>query len=136
MAKSSAKKLFKKNVDTLRTHVISSLAVNLAYVIIRILMTGLTISNELMFIIVNLVSVLLYIYFRALSKPSYDGTGQLVDAGEELNGNNVTAYLFDIVYIGWFATLGSLISGYFWYIYIGIYPIIPINDSNSCICSV
>jgi hypothetical protein len=56
-------------------------------------------------------------YLSFISRPSFDQAGTLVDAGVELNGNNLSSYIFDIVYIGWAVTLLDLLTTYAWYIY-------------------
>ena len=45
---------------------------------------------------INAVFGVLYFYLTSLAKPSFDSRGNIEDAGQELNGENLTAYMFDI----------------------------------------
>ena len=122
MANASAKKIVKQNAIKLVNLRSYAFIVNLIYIVIRFLFYSglhLSMSSWIMFTLVNIVFLGCFVYLSNLAHPSFDSGGNLTGSGEDLNGNNLTAYVFDIIYIGWFATLGSLISSNVWYIYLG-----------------
>ncbi len=96
MAKSSAKKIFQKNtqrLSELRLFTVVSLALHFA---LRLVFVGGVLDAIWSVVGINAVFAVLYLYLTSLAKPCFDSRGNIEDAGEELNGDNLTAYMFDI----------------------------------------
>ncbi|KAI0003032.1 hypothetical protein BJV74DRAFT_566751 [Russula compacta] len=67
------------------------------------------------------LSQFLYRHLKRLGKPRRDSTGNLVSSGDDLNQPGITEWTFDVLYISWFAQIGSAILGeWFWWIYLMI----------------
>ncbi|KAJ3155858.1 hypothetical protein HDU89_005416 [Geranomyces variabilis] len=72
---------------------------------------------------VNGVFVWLYRSLSSSAAATIGAGGTVEDAGFDLSGEGLVAYMFDIIYIGWFVLLTTaFISSKFWWTYI----IIPI----------
>ena len=96
MAKSSAKKTFQKNTQRLSELRLFTLLSVALHFIIRLLFVGAVFEQIWSVVAINSVFGVLYFYLTSLAKPSFDSRGNIDDAGQELNGENLTAYMFDI----------------------------------------
>lgn len=58
--------------------------------------------------------------------PSYDSTGGLIDAGQDLSQEGgLMSYYFDVIYVTWFVHLTSaFISDKFWWCYLVVRPLL------------
>ncbi|KAJ3177895.1 hypothetical protein HDU87_004177 [Geranomyces variabilis] len=82
-----------------------------------------TITEMLGCAFVNGVFLWLYRSLSSSAAATIGAGGTVEDAGFNLSGEGLVAYMFDIIYIGWFVLLTTaFISSKFWWTYI----IIPI----------
>ncbi|KAI0307378.1 hypothetical protein B0F90DRAFT_1665592 [Multifurca ochricompacta] len=64
------------------------------------------------------LSHFLYQHLKKIGTPRRDSTGNLTSPGSDLNQPGMTEWMFDVLYISWFAQIGSAILGeWFWWIY-------------------
>ncbi|KAJ3068848.1 hypothetical protein HK102_007054, partial [Quaeritorhiza haematococci] len=130
MAKGSARKIHERNLihlSNLRTY---TLAINTFHILIRLITWSFTFYNGLGFAAINAVFLGIYVSLNRMATPTFVGDGigagmgggKVEDAGVDLGGGGLVDYYFDVVYIGWFVTIATLVSDYFWY----TYAVIPI----------
>lgn len=62
----------------------------------------------------------LYDQIRRMAIPSYDESGDLLDGGYDLSMGGLCGYLHDIIYVTAFVQSTSIISDYFWWLYLSI----------------
>ncbi|KAI0040697.1 DUF788-domain-containing protein [Auriscalpium vulgare] len=63
----------------------------------------------------------LYRQLVKMGTPRRDATGTLVSSGDDLNQPGMTEWFFDVLYVSWFAQVGSSVLGeWFWWIYAAI----------------
>lgn len=55
-----------------------------------------------------------------MAKPTYDGNGELIDGGFNMNEGGLCGYIHDILYITAFVQLTSIMSDKFWFVYLVI----------------
>ncbi|KAI9105936.1 hypothetical protein DFS34DRAFT_36889 [Phlyctochytrium arcticum] len=123
MAKSSAKKIYAENTKILANVVKIHFAVLSVYAVYRMLYLWSSFSTWHMIAvgILNGIFGWLYRYLRDSAAASFDGVGQVVDAGTDLSAEGLVAYAFDVIYIGWFVLISTaFISDKFWWISISI----------------
>eukprot|EP00475_Leptophrys_vorax_P013389 TRINITY_DN19785_c0_g1_i1.p1 TRINITY_DN19785_c0_g1~~TRINITY_DN19785_c0_g1_i1.p1 ORF type:complete len:174 (+),score=20.94 TRINITY_DN19785_c0_g1_i1:94-615(+) len=56
----------------------------------------------------------------SLAEPSFDDAGGLLDGGADLSMGGMCAYLHDIIYITAFVQVASILSDWFWLVYLVI----------------
>ncbi|KAJ3012674.1 hypothetical protein HKX48_006162 [Thoreauomyces humboldtii] len=124
-AKGSAKKIAEKNTVALSNLLKIHVAVSLLHASYRIFYhwSTFTFSQWIGAVFVNGLFLFLYRALSASAKITYAANGTVEDAGEDLGGEGLVAYMFDVIYVGWFVLLTTaFISNKFWWTYI----IIPI----------
>ena len=55
-----------------------------------------------------------------LTEPTYAGNGEIEDGGANLSLGGVTGYYHDLIYLAVFVQLTSLISKYFWLVFLSV----------------
>lgn len=55
---------------------------------------------------------------RSGTEPTYTERGEIEDGGADLSLGGLTGYYHDLIYISIFVQLASLISGYFWLVFL------------------
>ncbi|KAI9466792.1 hypothetical protein BJY52DRAFT_1234373 [Lactarius psammicola] len=125
MANASAKRIASQNEAAINNMLYGQLLCNLVPTIIRILLRGQTLRDSkkaVLFYFLSLaLSQFLYQHLKKLGTPRRDSTGNLVSPGDDLNQPGMTEWMFDILYISWFAQVGAAIFGeWFWWIYLVI----------------
>ncbi|KAH9077403.1 hypothetical protein EDB83DRAFT_2504589 [Lactarius deliciosus] len=106
MANASAKRIASQNEAAIKNMLYGQLLCNLVPTIIRILLRGQTLRDSKK---------------AKLGTPRRDSTGNLVSSGEDLNQPGMTEWMFDILYISWFAQVGTAILGeWLWWTYLVI----------------
>ncbi|TPX62295.1 hypothetical protein PhCBS80983_g00535 [Powellomyces hirtus] len=119
-AKGSAKKIYEKNTQALgnlRKYHAGIMAVYAAWRIIYH-WNSFTLSQMIGCGVVNGIFVWLYRSLSA-SATATIANGTVEDAGFDLSGEGLVAYMFDVIYIGWFVLITTaFISSKFWWTYI------------------
>ncbi|KAJ3300531.1 hypothetical protein HK104_010473 [Borealophlyctis nickersoniae] len=121
MAKAAARKTFEKNVKTLTDLRKYHLLAVLLHVTFRVVFRwgSFTLWDAVLFVIANVFAIALYSQLHSFAAPSFATSGALEDAGVDLDGPGMVAYMFDIIYITWFALAATCISRVFWWTYAG-----------------
>lgn len=127
MANQAEKKLAQSNQQTLRLLRQIFLAVHAAFLILNWLFAGGVsggwYQNSLgswIYWIGTVGGALILLQLHSMGQPSFskDG-GQLLSGGSvDLSGPGLQQYLFDLLYLTWFATVGGLFTEYAAYIYL------------------
>ncbi|KAI8920896.1 hypothetical protein DFJ77DRAFT_506523 [Powellomyces hirtus] len=120
MAKGSAKKIYEKNTQALGNLRKYHAAIVAVYAAWRIIYhwNSFTLSQMIGCGVVNGIFVWLYRSLSA-SATATIANGTVEDAGFDLSGEGLVAYMFDVIYIGWFVLLTTaFISSKFWWTYI------------------
>ncbi|KAI9428682.1 hypothetical protein H4582DRAFT_2107612 [Lactarius indigo] len=125
MANASAKRIASQNEGAIKNMLYGQLLCNLIPMIIRILFRGQTLRDSKKAVIFYSLSLalsqFLYQHLKKLGTPRRDSTGNLVSSGEDLNQPGMTEWMFDILYIAWFAQVGTAVFGeWLWWIYLVI----------------
>lgn len=68
----------------------------------------------------SLVSVLCYRGIAAMARPAYGPNGELVDGGADLSLGGTLEYLHDVLYVTAFVHTMTLVSDWFWMVYLVI----------------
>ncbi|KAF8268283.1 putative opsin [Lactarius quietus] len=125
MANASAKRIASQNEAAIKNMLYGQLLCNLVPAIIRILLRGQSFRDSkkaIVFYFLSLaLSQFLYQHLKKLGTPRRDSKDTLVSSGDDLNQPGMTEWMFDILYISWFAQVGASIVGeWFWWIYLVI----------------
>ncbi|KAJ2776773.1 hypothetical protein GGI15_004740 [Coemansia interrupta] len=122
MAKQSAKRIAQENAARLALMSKLLVGVNGFYLVIRLFFQYSTLGwgETLMYLVTLLIELLLYRSLYMTSRPRYDTTGALVDAGTDLSQPGLVSYMFDYIYISWFVHLLSLVTRWAWMVYLAI----------------
>ncbi|KAH9978014.1 DUF788-domain-containing protein [Lactifluus volemus] len=125
MANASAKRIASQNEAAIKNMLYGHVLSNLLPLLIRILFQWQDFQpskKAITFYCLTLaLSQFLYQYLKKTGTPKRDPTGNLVSPGDDLNHPGMTEWIFDILYISWFAQVGSAILGeWFWWIYLAI----------------
>ncbi|TPX64448.1 hypothetical protein SpCBS45565_g05863 [Spizellomyces sp. 'palustris'] len=121
MAKGSAKKIHEKNTQTLSTVLKTHVGVTVFYILWRVffLWSSLSTWHIIGWALANALFVWLYRSLGASAAPSFGPNGVLEDAGADLSAEGLVAYMFDIIYIGWFVLVATaVISDKLWWTYL------------------
>ncbi|KAG0947809.1 hypothetical protein G6F57_002042 [Rhizopus arrhizus] len=137
MANTSSKKIAASNKQTLQNLRKGFLIVNSVYFLWRIIYhwTSFTFSQSLLYISTAGLTFLFYRVLVSSGTPTYNTNGTLINSGDDLNAEGLTAYMFDIIYVTWFVHITTaFISNKFWLVYLVIpayaaYKIIPMAMS-------
>ncbi|KAI9312813.1 hypothetical protein BX666DRAFT_2030695 [Dichotomocladium elegans] len=80
-----------------------------------------TTSQMILYVLTSGLSIFLYSTLESSGRPRYDATGTLISAGDDMNAEGLTAYMFDIIYVTWFTqVMVAFVSSKFWYTYLVI----------------
>ncbi|KAI0254336.1 hypothetical protein BJV78DRAFT_1274160 [Lactifluus subvellereus] len=125
MANASAKRIASQNEAAIRNMFYGQLLSNLFPLLIRIVFRWQAFRQSKKAIALYCLSLalsqFLYQYLKRSGTPRRDPTGNLVSSGDDLNHPGMTEWIFDILYISWFAQVGSAIFGeWLWWIYVVI----------------
>ncbi|KND02816.1 uncharacterized protein SPPG_01898 [Spizellomyces punctatus DAOM BR117] len=121
MAKGSAKKIHEKNTQTLSNLLKTHAGVTAFYILWRVffLWSSLSKWHIIGWALANGLFVWLYRSLGASATPSFGPNGVIEDAGADLSAEGLVAYMFDIIYIGWFVLVATaVISDKFWWTYL------------------
>ncbi|KAI8337854.1 hypothetical protein BD560DRAFT_412993 [Blakeslea trispora] len=133
MANASSKKIASQNKQTLANLQKGFLTVNVVYFLWRIVYhwSSFSLGQCVLYITTMGLSVLLYRVLISSGSPVYASDGSLIQSGDDLNSEGLTAYMFDIIYVTWFVHITTaFISNKFWYAYLVIpsyaaYKLVP-----------
>eukprot|EP00252_Welwitschia_mirabilis_P013513 TRINITY_DN29718_c0_g1_i1.p1 TRINITY_DN29718_c0_g1~~TRINITY_DN29718_c0_g1_i1.p1 ORF type:complete len:172 (-),score=32.69 TRINITY_DN29718_c0_g1_i1:494-1009(-) len=122
MANQGAKKRRDENVRHMKTLLRLIVISNVIYVFLRILVMHSSFSwkHGIGFLLTSAAYAVPYLQLSSMAAPTYDGSGDLLDGGFDMNTGGICGYLHDVIYITSFVQLGSIISDKFWYIYLVI----------------
>ncbi|KAI0303179.1 DUF788-domain-containing protein [Russula brevipes] len=125
MANASAKRIASQNEAAIKNMLYGHVLGNLLPLLIRVLFQWQTFRQSKKAIVLYSISValsqFLYHHLKKMGTPRRDSTGNLLSPGDDLNQPGMTEWIFDILYISWFAQVGSAILGeWFWWIYVVI----------------
>ena len=59
-------------------------------------------------------------YSNMGAAPTYGAGGEIIDGGADLGQAGFTAYYFDAIYIGIAVQLGSILSDWFWLLFLAV----------------
>ncbi|KAI0269203.1 hypothetical protein BC834DRAFT_865274 [Gloeopeniophorella convolvens] len=138
MANASAKKTASQNEAAIKNLLYGHLLSNILSLLVRVLFRWQSSRHSkkaIIFYVLSLaLSQLLYRYLTKMGTPRRDATGNLVSPGDDLNQPGLTEWIFDILYISWFAQVGSALLGeWFWWVYLVIPAFIFYKLWNSLI---
>ncbi|KAJ1722982.1 hypothetical protein LPJ53_002648 [Coemansia erecta] len=122
MANQSAKRIAQENAARLALMKKLFLGVNGFYLAVRLLFqySSLTWGTILLYLLTFSLELALYRSLHTTSRPRYDSSGILVDAGTDLSQPGLVSYMFDYIYISWFVHLLSLVTRWAWWLYLAI----------------
>lgn len=86
----------------------------------------------LVFILV--VNGFIYNFLKSSAKPTYSETGKLEDPGTDLRSKGLIEYCWDILFIIWFIEISSVLSRWFWSIFL-IVPVFALYKGISLLSS-
>lgn len=119
MANTSAKRIAAENKKTLANLQKGFLAVNIFYFLWRVVFYWSTFGFSHFLLYASTAGVTLYLYnvLYTIGNPSYAADGSLLKSGDDINGEGVVAYFFDIIYVTWFVHVSTaLFSDRFWWV--------------------
>ncbi|RUP48319.1 hypothetical protein BC936DRAFT_144716 [Jimgerdemannia flammicorona] len=123
MANTSAKRIAADNKKTLANLQRGFIAVNIFYILWRVIFYWSTFSFSHFLLYGSTVAVTLYLYnlLYGMGNPVYLSDGSLAKSGDDINGEGLVAYFFDIIYVTWFVHVTTaLISDKLWWLMLSI----------------
>jgi Ca2+/Na+ antiporter len=124
MANAAAKKLLKQNQKTLKFLIMMVLgfsALSILHLGYQIVFGALGFWDYAGFLLLVGANVFCYWSLSGHAKPTFDdATGELVSPGEDLGQKGLMEYYWDVLYINWFVQLTTIISNWFWLVYLAI----------------
>eukprot|EP00741_Cyanophora_paradoxa_P016142 tig00000042_g15582.t1 len=122
MANQSQKKVAERNKKKLQQHLKYIAGVNAAFVLYRILFHFGTFGtwHWIGFAVTSFVYYKIYSDLSSFARVDLDEKGQIDDAGQDLDSKGIVEYYFDVLYITLFVQAGTMISDWFWLVYLVI----------------
>eukprot|EP00993_Chasmostoma_nieuportense_P004636 NODE_5294_length_673_cov_145.934066_g5131_i0.p1 GENE.NODE_5294_length_673_cov_145.934066_g5131_i0~~NODE_5294_length_673_cov_145.934066_g5131_i0.p1 ORF type:complete len:180 (-),score=30.55 NODE_5294_length_673_cov_145.934066_g5131_i0:82-621(-) len=122
MAKDTAKKAHKSNQSRLQSYFIISLVINVIYFVWRIwwLNDSFFFLNGVGFLLLIGGELFALKGLISYAAPQYDSDGRIDSCNDLLNIEGMTSYLQDVLWISWFVQLTTLLSKWFWLVYLVI----------------
>jgi hypothetical protein len=120
-ANAAQKKLAASNAHTLRTHRYAFLAVNLIFMVFRLVLrrASSTWTLYIMYFLSAGLAGWLQFQLESVGRPVYDERGQVVSSGSNLGQAGLTEYMFDVLYLTWgIQLLVSFTTTYAWSLYL------------------
>ncbi|GAM85826.1 hypothetical protein ANO11243_038340 [Dothideomycetidae sp. 11243] len=121
MAQKALKTLAAKNAATLNTLHIVSLGVHLFFLLTT---TFFFRRSRLAWFLISLPALLIEFWFERISRPTYVGQGdakELRKAGEDLEAQGLTEWMWDVVYWTWGCVVVAAIAGnWVWWVYAAV----------------
>lgn len=109
MAQKAKKDRAKSNIAALNNLHIGTLAINATFILFSLLIRRRSLLAYFLFSIPALVAEFI---LETTGRPKYDAaTKALKTAGEDLAAPGLTEYLFDIVWVTWFALVSVMVFG-------------------------
>ncbi|KAJ1931561.1 hypothetical protein EC988_009747, partial [Linderina pennispora] len=99
------------------------LLVNGLYIVVRFFFqySSINWTESIMYFLSLALESFLYVNLYQASRPRYDASGVLMDAGTDLGQPGLVSYMFDFIYISWATHVLSLATKWAW----GLYMVIP-----------
>lgn len=120
MAQKAKKDRAKSNAASLNSLHIGSLTVNVFFILFSLLFKRRSLLAYFLFSIPALISEFI---LESSGRPKYDATSKaLKTAGEDLAAPGLTEYLFDVVWVTWFALISVVMFGNWGWLVWGIVP--------------
>eukprot|EP01121_Diplochlamys_sp_Union-15-3_P010228 TRINITY_DN2851_c0_g1_i4.p1 TRINITY_DN2851_c0_g1~~TRINITY_DN2851_c0_g1_i4.p1 ORF type:complete len:186 (+),score=27.32 TRINITY_DN2851_c0_g1_i4:48-560(+) len=120
MANAAAKKRAQRNTQIISTLNKQQLLFLIPFLLIRVIwwwpsFTWLHIIGSTILLIANWYC---FSSLKAYAKPSYSESGELIDGGADLDMKGLVEYHWDVLYITWFCFVTTLISDWFWLVFL------------------
>ena len=129
-ANAAQKKLAASNAQTLRTHRYAFLAINLTFILIRLVLRRSS-STWVLYIMYALSAGLAgWVQFQLefIGRPTFDDKGGVIKTGSDLGQSGLTEYLFDILYLTWgIQILVAFTTPYAWLLYLVVNPLLLLS---------
>ena len=120
-ANAAQKKLAASNAQTLRNHRYAFLAVNLTFILIRLVLRRST-STWTLYIMYALSAGLagwLQFQLEFVGRPTFGNKGEVIKTGSDLGQSGLTEYMFDVLYLTWgIQILVAFTTTYAWFLYL------------------
>eukprot|EP00270_Netrium_digitus_P016320 TRINITY_DN5837_c0_g1_i1.p1 TRINITY_DN5837_c0_g1~~TRINITY_DN5837_c0_g1_i1.p1 ORF type:complete len:174 (+),score=50.90 TRINITY_DN5837_c0_g1_i1:110-631(+) len=122
MANQGAKRRKEENQRHLLLLQYIIVGVNVFYIVVRLsfMYSSFSWRHWLGLILTTSAYKLCYDQIANMAKPTVDERGELLDGGFDLNLGGLCAYLHDIIYITAFVQITSILSDWFWLVYLVI----------------
>ncbi|CAI5518055.1 unnamed protein product [Closterium sp. Naga37s-1] len=120
MANKGAKKRKEENEKHMNRLQKLIVTVNAIYILVRLSLffASFTWRHWIGLVITTFAYKTCFDQIASLAEATYDETGQLIDGGSDLNMGGLCGYLHDIIYITAFVQIASILSDWFWLIYL------------------
>lgn len=120
MANAGAKKRKEENEKHVRMLRVIILSANGVYILVRVILFYSSFRWPLLFWLLATSTAYYFCYSQiaVMAQPTYDERGELIDGGYNLAMGGLTGYYHDVIYLSAFTQVASIVSGYFWYLYL------------------
>ncbi|SLM39327.1 Protein of unknown function DUF788, TMEM208 [Lasallia pustulata] len=113
MAQKAAKQLAARNTAILnRTHAIS-LALNLLFIILRLLIFRSSRSRPTLhfYTLLSLPALVIEFWLERIGRPTHGANGELQRSGEDLEAKGLTEFMWDVLYWTWGCVVAATVLG-------------------------
>lgn len=98
----ATKQLATRNASSLRLLHTLSLSIHSLFLLLRLLIfRTLTLRSFALYLTLSAPALLIEFWLERNSRPTYNASGDLVRAGDDLDAKGMTEYLFDVMYWTW-----------------------------------
>ncbi|KAI4174621.1 MAG: hypothetical protein LQ343_002194 [Gyalolechia ehrenbergii] len=113
MAQKAAKQQAARNTSILKRTHLSSLAINAAFFLLRLIIfqASCTRATYLLYGLLSAPAFVVEFWFERIGRPTVGPNGELKKAGEDLEAKGLTEYMWDILYWTWGCTAIATIFG-------------------------
>jgi hypothetical protein len=120
-ANAAQKKLAASNAQTLRTHRYAFLAVNITFIVVRLLLrrSSSTWTLYILYLLSFATAGWLQYQLESVGTPKFDDKGGVLKTGDDLGQSGFTEYMFDVIYLTWgIQLLVAFTTTYAWWLYL------------------
>ena len=109
----AAKQLAARNAAILRRLHLTSLAVNIVFILLRFVLfrSSCTRTTYILYLVLAAPALIIEFLFEKNGRPTHAPNGELKRSGDDLEAKGLTEYMFDVLYWTWGCTVAAAIFG-------------------------